>query len=113
MMSDKNLTLIDEKHVFINANISEELDIRPEVFCCFLADFEQGKKCALFSNKCIKVTSGNAINVLSIAIATVSFLVSKEVMRCQMDDRTCHFFSRRQIISYNKGTVMVNLLSIR
>ena len=44
------------------------------------------------------VTSGNTINVLRTAIASDSFLVSKQVLR------------GRQIISYNKGVVLVNLL---
>ena len=57
-------------------------------------------------------TSGNAINVLGMAIASDSFLVSKQVLRCQRDDSMCHFFSGRQIISYNKAVVLVNLLSI-
>ena len=32
------------------------------------------------------VTSGNAINLLGMAIVPDSFLVSKEVLRCQRDD---------------------------
>ena len=35
------------------------------------------------------ITSGDAINVLG---TSDSFLVSKQVLRCQRDDRTCHFF---------------------
>ena len=60
------------------------------------------------------VTSENANNLLSTATASDSVLVSKQVLRCQRDDRTCHFFSERQIISYSKGVVnvLVNLLSI-
>ena len=58
------------------------------------------------------VTSGNAINLLGTAIASDSFLVSKQVLRCQRDDWTCYFFFGRQIISYNKGVVLVSLLSI-
>ena len=58
------------------------------------------------------VTSGNTINLLSMAIASDSFLASKQILRCQMDDRTCHFFFGRQIISNSKGVVLVNLLSI-
>ena len=32
------------------------------------------------------VTSGNAINLLGMAIASDSFLVSEQVLRCQRDD---------------------------
>ena len=32
------------------------------------------------------VTSGNTINLLSMEIASVSFLASKQVLRCQRDD---------------------------
>ena len=32
------------------------------------------------------VTSGNAINLLGTATASDSFLVSKQVLRCQRDD---------------------------
>ena len=53
-------------------------------------------------------TSGNAINPLGTAIALDSFLVSKQDLKCQRDDRTCHFFCGRQIISYDKGVVLVN-----
>ena len=56
------------------------------------------------------VTSRNAINLLGTAIASDSFLVSKQVLTCQRDDWTCHFFFGRQIISYKKGIVLVNLL---
>ena len=58
------------------------------------------------------LTSGNAINLLGTAIAPDSFLVSKQVLTCQRDHLTCHFFFGRQIISYSKGVVLVNLLSI-
>ena len=33
------------------------------------------------------ITSGNAINLLGTAIASDSLLVSKQVLRCQRDDR--------------------------
>ena len=58
------------------------------------------------------LTSGNAMNVLGTAIASDSFLVSKQDLGCQRDDWTCHFFFGRQIISYNKGVVLVSLLRI-
>ena len=60
-----------------------------------------------------KVTSQNANNILSTAIASDSVLVSKQVLRCQRAGRlNVSLISERQIISYNKGVVQVNLLSI-
>ena len=56
------------------------------------------------------VISGNVINPLCTAIASDSFLVSKQVLRCQRD---VSLFFGRQIISYNKDVVLVNLLSIK
>ena len=56
-----------------------------------------------------KLTSGSTINLLSTEIASDSFLASKQVLRCQRDDGTCHFFFGRLIISYNKGVVQVHL----
>ena len=54
------------------------------------------------------VTSGSATNLLGTAITSYSFLVSKQVLRCQRDDWTCHYFFGDK---YNKGVVLVNLLS--
>ena len=84
--------MIEENHVLINVNICKELNVQPEVFCCFLTVFDQCKKFYMnfFLTIVYNVTSGNAINLLATANASVSFLVSKQVLRCPRDNRTCH-----------------------
>ena len=34
---------MEGNHVFINVSICKKLIVRPEVYCYFLADFDQGK----------------------------------------------------------------------
>ena len=46
--------ILEENHVFINVDISEKLNVRPEVCCRFLTDFDQGRKYALFRNNLIQ-----------------------------------------------------------
>ena len=43
-----SLSIIEENNVFINVNLCKELNVQPQVFCCFLTDFDQDKKYALF-----------------------------------------------------------------
>ena len=38
---------------------------------------------------------------------------TKQVLRCQRENWTCHFSFGRQIVSYNKGVVLVNLFKCR
>ena len=56
------------------------------------------------------VTSGNAINLLATAIASVSVLVSNKFRDVLGTTERVMFFSGRQIISHNKGLVLLNLV---
>ena len=49
-------------HVFINVNICKNLNMPPEVFCCFPTDFDQGKNMDYFVTIVYNLTSGNALN---------------------------------------------------
>ena len=81
-----SFSIIEENHVFINFKICEKLNVlQPKVFCCFLTDFDQGKKYALFCNSRIQHNISKH-NLLGTVITLNSFLVSKQVVRCQRDD---------------------------
>ena len=68
----------------------KKLNEQPEVFCCFLTVFNQCKKYALFGKDCIQHIIRKHNRSFGKAIASVSFLVSKQVLRCQWDNLTCY-----------------------
>ena len=105
--------MIEENHVFINVNICKKLHVRLDLFCRILADFVQGKNYALFRNNRIQrnIRKPNEFfgyyNSISFDFGLkTSFEMSERQLNVLV-------FSGRQIISYNKGVVLVNLLSIR
>ena len=49
-----SFSMIEENHVFIPFNICKNLIVEPDVFYCFLTDFDQCKKHALFQNNRIQ-----------------------------------------------------------
>ena len=77
----------EENHVFINVNICKKLNV---FFCSFFAVFRlilrRARSMRYFVTIVYNVTSGNAIKLLGTAIASDSFLVSEQVLRCQRDD---------------------------
>ena len=60
--------------------------VQPECFCSFLTDFDRAKSMHYLVTIVDNVISGNVINLLAMAIASVSFLVSKHALRCQRDN---------------------------
>ena len=55
-------------------------------FFCYFLILARTRSMHYFLTTIHNITSGNTMNVLATAIASVSFLVTKQVLRCQKDD---------------------------
>ena len=78
---------MEKNHVFVDVSIFKKLIVLLEVFSfSFLTFMTSARGMHSFVTIVYNVTSGKSINLLASAIVSISFLVSKQVLRCPRDD---------------------------
>ena len=100
MISTVSFSIVEENYGFIKLTYVKSQTCNLTFFCCFLTNFDCGKKYGLFRlfrNNPIQRNIRKRNQFLGMAIASDTLLVTKQVWRCQKDWK-CDVFFVRQIM---------------